>query len=101
MSAPAVELPMDEIAELCKRYHVTELSLFGSVLRDDFRPDSDVDILVTFEENAPIGLFEFVDLQDALAKSLGRRVDLVSKRGLKSIIRDDVLTSARVIYAAE
>ena len=94
-----LDIPMDELAALCRRYHVRELALFGSVLRDDFRDDSDIDVLVEFEEDAPIGLFEFVHLKDELAGLLGRGVDLVEKQGLKRWIRAPVLSTAKVIYA--
>lgn len=93
------DLPRDGIADLCRRYRVRELSIFGSALRDDFRDDSDLDLLVEFEPNAKIGV-ELIDLQLALEDLLGRRVDLAPKRGLKSLIRDSVLSSARVLYAA-
>ena len=69
------------------------------MLREDFRPDSDVDFLVEFELDAPIGLLEYCELQNRLADLIHRRVDLVSKRGLKRMIRDSVLASAKVIYA--
>lgn len=95
----SVELPLDQIAELCRNYQVHELAVFGSVLREDFRPDSDVDFLVEFEPDAPIGLLEYCELQNRLADLIHRRVDLVSKRGLKRMIRDSVLASAKVIYA--
>jgi predicted nucleotidyltransferase len=105
MPSPQLELhgiaiPMDQLAELCRRYHVRELALFGSVLRDDFRPDSDIDVLVEFEPGAPIGLLEYVGLQNALADLIGRNVDLVEKAGLKRLIRDSVINSARLLYAA-
>lgn len=93
------DLPRDDIADLCRRYRVRELSIFGSALRDDFRDDSDLDLLVEFEPDAKIGV-ELIDLQLALEDLLGRRVDLAPKRGLKSLIRDSVLSSARVLYAA-
>ncbi|CAN5146642.1 nucleotidyltransferase [soil metagenome] len=94
-----IKFDAEALAELCRRYDVRELSLFGSVLRDDFRDDSDVDILVEFKPGAPIGLFEFSDLKYALADLLGRDVDLVEKPGLKAVIRDDVLASAEVLFA--
>lgn len=96
-----LDLPMEEIAALCRRYGVQELSVFGSALRDDFRDDSDYDFLVLFQPEAQIGFMEFAGLQRELADVLGRDVDLVSKRGLKPVIRDDVLASARVVYAEE
>jgi predicted nucleotidyltransferase len=105
MPSPQLELhgiaiSMDQLAALCRRYHVRELALFGSVLRDDFRPDSDIDVLVEFEPGAPIGLLEYVGLQNALADLIGRNVDLVEKAGLKRLIRDSVINSARLLYAA-
>ena len=92
-------LPLDKIAALCRTYRVQELALFGSVLGSDFRPDSDVDFLVEFEPDAPIGLLAYCALQNRLAELLRRRVDLVDKDGLKLPIRDRVLAGARVIYA--
>jgi predicted nucleotidyltransferase len=93
------DLPRKGIADLCRRFHVRELSIFGSALRDDFRGDSDVDLLVEFEPDAVVGM-ELIDLQLALEDLIGRRVDLAPKRGLRPLIRDEVLTSARVLYAA-
>ena len=95
-----IEVPEKELAELCRRYYVRELALFGSVLRDDFRPDSDVDVLVEFEPGAPIGLIEHLSLQEELSGLLGRRVDLVSKRGLHLRLKRSVLASSQVLYAA-
>ncbi len=94
-----IDLPMDEIVQVCRRYHVRELALFGSVLRSDFSPDSDLDILVEFEEDAAIGLLEYAGMAHELSDALGRRVDLVEKAGLKRRIRKPVIESARVIYA--
>jgi predicted nucleotidyltransferase len=94
-----VAFPDQELAELCQAYYVRELSLFGSVLRDDFKEESDVDVLVEFEADAPIGLFEFVRLKRELSELLGRDVDLVEKSGLKPRLRGPVLESAQVIYA--
>jgi len=90
---------MKAIRRLCQEYYVRELALFGSVLRDDFRTDSDVDFLVQFEEDASIGFFELTGMQNALSDLLKRKVDLVVKDGLKPIIRDSVINSSRVIYA--
>ena len=93
-------IPVDRqrIAEFCRKFHIRKLSLFGSVLRDDFRPDSDVDVLVTFEPGQVIGL-RIVDIEDELAQLLGRRVDLVSEKYLNHRIRDRVLSAAEVQYA--
>jgi uncharacterized protein len=95
-----IDIPLEALARLCSRYQVRELALFGSVLRDDFREDSDIDILVEYEPDAQVGLYEHFDLQRDLEQLLGRKVDLVSKRGLNVVIRDDVLRSSQVLYAA-
>ncbi len=100
MKVKNVGLPLDEIRALCERYEVRELSLFGSALRGDFAPDSDVDFLVEFKTEAKIGFLAFARLQRELSALLGRKVDLVSKKGLKPVIRDEVLASAEVVYAA-
>lgn len=94
-----IGVAVEQLAELCRRYYVRELALFGSVLRDDFRDDSDIDVLVEFEPGAAIGLYEHFDLQQALAELLGRKVDLVSKRGLNPLIRDEVIASSELLYA--
>lgn len=95
-----IELPIDEIIEICRKYHVRELSVFGSALREDFRPDSDVDLLVEFEPNAQIGFLAFAGLMRELSEVIGRKVDLVPKKGLKELIRDSVISSSKVLYAA-
>jgi len=87
-----------QIAEFCRRHHIQKLSLFGSVLRDDFGPDSDIDVLVTFEPGHVIGL-RIVDIEEELSQLLGRRVDLVSEKYLNRRIRDRVLADAEVQYA--
>lgn len=97
----AVDLPLAEIAEICRRYDVAELSLFGSVAKGEFGPDSDYDFLIVFKYPLQTGLFKYADVQFALEELLGSNVDLVPKNGLKPIIRDEVLASARIIYAAE
>jgi uncharacterized protein len=101
METIVINLPAESIADLCRRYGVRELSLFGSVLRDDFRPDSDVDFLVRFEPDAKIGLIKYHELQEELALIVGRKVDLVSKDWLNPVIRDEVIRSSRVVYASE
>lgn len=94
-----IAIPDEELEELCRRYQVRELALFGSVLRDDFRSDSDVDVLIEFEPDSHITLFDMSRIQRELTQLIGRRVDLVPKNGLKPLIRDDVLASSEVIYA--
>jgi len=100
MAQPKIQVPTEQIRDFCRRNHIRQLLLFGSVLRDDFRPESDVDVLVEFEPGAQIGLFEFVRIQEELAALLQRPVDLVPKDGLKPVIRSSVLASAQVVYAA-
>ena len=96
----AVELPVDDMIAIARRYHATELALFGSVLRADFREDSDVDVLVEFEHGAAVSLCDIVRLKHELSDLIGRDVDLVEKPGLHWYIRDEVLAEAQVLYAA-
>ncbi|HYF94107.1 MAG TPA: nucleotidyltransferase family protein [Symbiobacteriaceae bacterium] len=86
------------IAGLCVRYNIREVALFGSVTRDDFRPDSDVDVLVDFAPDAQIGLFDLIGLKEELSTYLGREVDLVTKGMLSPFFRDEVLAQREVIY---
>ncbi len=95
-----IDIPMDALIDICQRYDVQELALFGSVLRDDFRDNSDVDVLVTYKPGTRRGLFKFFALQEELEQLLGREVDLIPKEGLKPLIRDEVLSSSEVVYAA-
>lgn len=95
-----VQIDEPRLAAFCGRWQVAELALFGSVVRDDFRPDSDVDVLVAF---LPEARREFVDLEDMaveLADLFGRPVGVVSMRGLRPRLREEVLRDARVVYAA-
>jgi len=87
------------LAAFCQRHHIRRLALFGSVLRDDFRPNSDVDVLVEFESGHVPG-FSFVTVQDELSELLGRRVDLHTPASLSRHFRDDVVREAEIHYAA-
>ena len=102
--SPRIAIDQRRIADFCQRHHVRKLALFGSVLRDDFRPDSDIDLLVTFAPGASRSLFDHVDMEDEMASILGRKVDLVSRHAIERSEnpwrRHDILTSARTIYAA-
>jgi uncharacterized protein len=89
-----------QLSGLCRRYHVRRLALFGSVLRDDFRPDSDVDVLVAFDSEARIGFVTLSRMQRELSTLFQRTVDLVPMDGLKPVIRESVLASAQDVYAA-
>jgi predicted nucleotidyltransferase len=91
---------LEAIREICRRHQVRELSLFGSALRDDFGPKSDVDVLVEFEPGARIGFMELGGIEQELEHLLGRHVDLVPKGGLRPIFREEVLATAQVLYAA-
>ncbi|MBI1898475.1 MAG: nucleotidyltransferase family protein [Acidobacteria bacterium] len=88
------------LAELCRRYRVRELSVFGSAARGEMRPDSDIDLLVEFLPDAEVDLIDHAGLTLDLAHLLGRKVDLVSKNGLKPLIQASVLEEARLLYAA-
>jgi predicted nucleotidyltransferase len=95
-----VSIPPRKLARLCRRYHIRKLAFFGSVLREDFGPKSDVDVLVEFEEGHTPGL-GFIAIQDDLSQLLGgREVDLVTPKFLNHRIRDRVLKEARVAYGA-
>jgi hypothetical protein len=95
-----LHFPAEPIRALCEEYHVRELALFGSARTERFRAGSDIDLLVQFDADAEIGFLELAALQRRLSAVLGRKVDLVPKDGLKPTIRDEVLASAEVIYAA-
>ncbi|MBL8291034.1 MAG: nucleotidyltransferase family protein [Bryobacterales bacterium] len=94
--------PVDEakLADLCRQYGVKELSLFGSAVRNEMRPESDIDLLVEFLPDANVDLVDYAGLMLDLSRLLGRKVDLVSKKGLKPLIRTAVLEEAHLIYAA-
>ena len=104
MAKPKIEIPTDEIADFCRRWKVTELALFGSVLRGDFSPDSDVDVLVSFAPDARWSLLDLVRMQDDLKAVLDREVDLVERvaveRSENYIRRKSILSNLEVIYAA-
>ncbi|MEX2237634.1 MAG: nucleotidyltransferase domain-containing protein [Dehalococcoidia bacterium] len=92
--------PPDAIREICERWGIVELSIFGSAMRDDFRDDSDIDLLFVLEPGHKIGFIELGTIEDELKAVFGRPVDLVSKRGLNKLIRDEVLSATRTVYAA-
>jgi predicted nucleotidyltransferase len=94
-----IDVPLRPIEAFCRRHHIRRLALFGSVLRDDFGPESDVDVLVEFEPGRVPG-FAFFDLQDELSRLVGRRVDLNTLGFLSPLFRDDVLRDAEVIIDA-
>jgi len=94
-------LPRKKIAEFCKHWSITEFSVFGSVLREDFRPDSDIDVMVSIDPKAHIGLFEIAQMKIELETMFKRPVDLVEKEGLRNPYRrSEILSTAQVVYAA-
>jgi predicted nucleotidyltransferase len=100
----AIPIPMERIVEFCRRWGLSELSLFGSILREDFGPDSDVDVLVSYGRDWPHGLFEWARMREELREMFGRETDLTSRPGLErsrnASRRQSILNSARVIYHA-
>lgn len=104
MAHSQITIPKDRLIELCRRYRIRQMSLFGSVLRDDFRPDSDVDVLVELEPDAHWSLFDLVSMQIELEKLIGRQVDLVERAAVEQsenyIRRKNILRNLEVIYAA-
>lgn len=99
MIHPTLLLPQSDIADLCRRFQVRELALFGSAVRSDFRSDSDIDFLVEFEAHARTG-FRYCAFQRELEALVNRNVDLVSKQALNPLIRDEILASREIIYAS-
>ncbi len=103
MTTIMIELPLQQIQEFCHKWHVSEFALFGSVLRDDFRPDSDIDILVTFSPTAKRGLTETLQMRDELQDIFNRKVDLIMKAAIERsenwLRRKNILESAQVICA--
>ena len=96
-----IDIPTERIAAFCRKWKVRELSLFGSVLHDDFRDDGDVDVLVEFEPDHEWSLYDVVDMEAELVQMVGRKVDLVMKGGLRNPIRRrEILRTRQVVYAA-
>ena len=104
MTYANIDLPRDQIADFCRRWKITEFSLFGSVLRDDFRPDSDIDVLVSFAPEAHWSLFDLAAMEEELEALLGRRVDLLTREGVEQshnwIRRKEILRTVVPFYVA-
>ena len=104
MPQPKIQIPLKQIEDFCRRWKVKEFTLFGSVLREDFRPDSDIDVLVTFAADAHWSLFDLVSMQEELKHILGREVDLVERRSVERsenyIRRRHILQSLEPVYVA-
>jgi uncharacterized protein len=94
----SIELPYDEIIEFCRHYPIAKLSLFGSILRDDFKPDSDVDLLVEFTSDNKITYLDLVKMELELTEIVGRKVDLRTPNELSHYFRQVVLESAQPVY---
>jgi len=99
-----IDIPQTQINEFCQRWKITELALFGSALRGDFHPDSDIDVLVTFSPDARYTLFDLVHMQDELEAIWGRKVDLVERKAVERsenyIRRKYILNSLEPVYVA-
>jgi predicted nucleotidyltransferase len=97
-----INVPDEVVADFCRRWKITQIEAFGSVLRDDFGPDSDIDLLVTFDPEARYGLFDLVRMESEMAEVVGRHVDLIDRRGVEESTnpfrRHSILTTARVVY---
>ncbi|MCA6471964.1 MAG: nucleotidyltransferase family protein [Chitinophagaceae bacterium] len=97
-----IDLPLTEIGKFCDRWQIVEFALFGSVLRDDFRPDSDIDVLYIFSDQATHTLFDVVKMQEELQAIFGRKVDLISRKGIEAsrnyLRKQNILSRAVIIY---
>lgn len=104
MGAVIIPLPLEKIPLFCERWQIREFALFGSVLTDEFRPDSDVDVLVTFDPANAWSLFDHAEMREELAAMFGRRVDLLTRKAVAAsrnpYRRHRILSSAQTIYAA-
>jgi predicted nucleotidyltransferase len=100
MQLHGIEIPEQALADFCQRNRIRRLSLFGSILRDDFKPESDIDVLVEFEPGARVGLIKLAGMEIELCELLGRKVDLNTLGFLSPTYRDRVLSEARVQYDA-
>lgn len=96
-----VHIDERRLREICQTWHITQLSLFGSVLREDFSPDSDIDVLLTFDPANHWSLFDLVDLQENLQQILGRKVDLVEQKAIRNPYRrESIMATRKIIYEA-
>ena len=95
-----IQIPKDLLDDFCRRHLIRRLSLFGSVLRDDFGPQSDVDVLVEFEPGAAVGYFELADMESELSERLGRKADIRTPAELSRYFRQEVLAAAEPQYVS-
>jgi hypothetical protein len=101
MNRHGIDIPKEKIEEFCQRHHIRKLALFGSILRDDFRPDSDVDVLVEFEPGHTVGLLRMAGLEIEFSEMLGRKVDLRTPGDLSRYFRDEVVRTSEVQFVKE
>jgi predicted nucleotidyltransferase len=99
MTMARIEIPKERLADFCRKHGIEKLSLFGSVLSDDFGPDSDVDVLVEFKAGTRIGLIRLTGLEFELSEIIGRKVDLNTPGFISRYFRDDVMAEREVQYA--
>ncbi len=101
MKFQRINLPEEKIAEFCRQGKITEFALFGSVLQEDFGPDSDIDVLVTFQDDAPWSMWDLLDMRKELQDLFGRDVDIVEKDALRNPFRkQEILRKHKVVYAS-
>lgn len=101
MGTEQLGIPQESIQDFCEKWRIEELSLFGSVIRPDFRPDSDVDVLVSFAADARVGLWDMAAMVIELESLFGRKVDLVEKEGIRNPFRrESILSKREIVYAA-
>ena len=101
MAAAKINVDREKIVKFARKWHLREFSLFGSVLRDDFQPDSDVDVLISFMPGHAMTLESFIEMRDELRGIFGREVDLVEKQLVRNPFRrHEILTTRQVLYAA-
>ena len=100
MGHHTLEIPQSRLRDFCQRHHIRKLALFGSVLRPDFNPESDVDVLVEFDLGHPVGWIRLAGIERELSELLGRQVDLRTAAELSPLFRQDVLGQAEIQYAA-
>lgn len=98
MAKPKISIPQDKITQFCQKNHIITMSLFGSVLTDQFKPKSDVDFLVEFQSDHIPSLFDIVTMEEELSRIIGRHADLKTANGISRYFRDDVIAKAQIIY---
>jgi predicted nucleotidyltransferase len=96
-----IVLPKETMAEFCRKWKIKELAIFGSAIGDDFKPESDIDVLVVFDDSAEWSLFDYMHAEEELKQLFGRKVDLVEKKAIRNPFRrHHILNHSEVIYAA-